>query len=511
MRRKPTLFDHTYPPLSALYSRSQLVALKKLTKLLLKSFIGPLIVSFIISIFFFEMQFVWLWVDELMGKGLGFAPIAELLIYYSANLINFALPMSILMASLITMGNLAEHYELAAMKSGGLGLGRIMRPLVVFMIFVATGAFIVTNNICPIANLKFKTLLYSIQQQEPSINLEENVFYNGIPNVSIRVDSKNQETNELFDVVIYDHRNSKEGAKSVIRAEQGVMQQTDDGRFLILTLYNGVSYDEQKEPRRKKNKQYPHVKSRFEKSVIRVDLAELDFQKHDEDLFRKAHEMMTVNQLEAAQDSFNMQINRRLTSLDKYFTKNLYLTRDTLSLDSVALVPDGELFTGLSTAQKLRVIDGAKRISRQQKKHTEDTVKAMYDIGVRKRSFRMEWHRKFFFAFSCIVLFFIGAPLGAIIRKGGIAWPAVIGLIIFVAYYILSIAGEKMAKAGSIEPWMGMWFSSIVLFPVGCWLTWKATRDSAVMDRDFYVKLFEKITKLFTKSKRKIEDPSAVS
>jgi len=493
------------------YIRSlNLKRLNKISKLLLKSYAGPFLVSFIIAIFFFEMQFVWLWVDELMGKGLGIGPIFELLFYFSANLINFALPMAILMASLITMGNLAEHYELAAMKSGGLGLLRIMRPLIVMMVFVSFGAFFVANNVWPIANLKFKTLLYSIQQKEPSISIEENVFYNGIPGVSIRVDSKDTETNELRDLIIYDHRKPGEGANTVIRAERGVMQQTDDARFLILTLYNGYSYDEQKELLRKKNKIHPHVKSQFEKSIIRVDLAELSFEKHDEGLFSKAHEMMTVKQLKAAQDSFDFQVSRRIASLEKYFIKSHYITRDSLILDPTPAL--GERFWNeLSLSQQLRIVDGAKRLTRQQQKYSEDLVKSVHDISHRKRSFRMEWHRKFFFAFSCMALFFIGAPLGAIIRKGGIAWPAVIALIVFILYYILSIIGEKMAKTGAIEPWFGMWLSSIVLFPIGCWLTWKASRDSAVMDRDFYVKLFEKLTKIFTKGKKKIEDSSALS
>ncbi|NNE54496.1 MAG: YjgP/YjgQ family permease, partial [Flavobacteriales bacterium] len=304
--------------------------MKKLHLLLLSSFAGPFTVSFIISIFFFEMQFVWLWVDELMGKGLNPWLIAELLFYFSANLINFALPMSVLMASLITLGNLAEHYELAAMKSGGLSLGKIMRPLVVLMIFLSAGAFFVANNLWPRANLKFKTLLYSIQQKEPTINLEENVFYNGIPGVSIRVDAKNPETNELFDVVIYDHRGANRGSKSVIRAERGQMQQTEDGRFLIMTLYNGFSYDEQSEPRKKKVKTYPHVKSSFGQSTIRIDLAELAFEKTDEDLFSKAEEMMTIAQLEASLDTFDIRTNKRVEGLRNYFDKTIYLKRDSL-------------------------------------------------------------------------------------------------------------------------------------------------------------------------------------
>jgi len=447
----------------------------------------------------------------MMGKGLGVWVIAELLFYFSANLINFALPMSVLMASLITMGNLAEHYELAAMKSGGLSLGRIMRPLVVLMSFVAVGAFFVANNVWPTANLKFKTLLYSIQQKEPTINLEENVFYNGIPGVSIRVDSKNSESNELFDVIIYDHRGELRGSKSVIRAERGIMQQTKDGRMLILTLFNGYSYDEQLEPRRKKIKTYPHVKSHFEKTTIRVDLAALAFEKKDEDLFRKAHEMMTITQLSEALDSFDLRIIKREENLKKYFNNGLLLFRDSLDVVMREKAMDSTVFTTSTLTQKLQILDRARRVNAQQIKHIQDSKKSTDDLTKTATRFLMEWHRKFFFAVSCLVLFFIGAPLGAIIRKGGIAWPAVIALVSFVVYYILTMIGEKMAKAGSVEPWLGMWLSTIVLLPLGVFLTWKATRDSSLMDKDFYLKLLKAFLQMFSKSKSNIESPPTLS
>ena len=374
------------------------------------------------------------------------------------------------------------------------------------------GAFYVANNLWPRANLKFKTLLYSIQQKEPTINLEENVFYNGIPGVSIRVDKKNPETNEMFDVIIYDHRGKNKGNTSVIRAERGTMEQTEDGRFLILTLYNGNSYDEQTEPRRKRNKVYPHIQSTFGEMVVRIDLAELAFDKADEDLFRKAEEMMTISQLEASIDTFNIRTNKRIQGLQRYFSRTLYLNRDSLPAFENSIAPNTKLaaasenqnqasqsiqqsikvdadstwlFGTVDASQQLRILDGAKRLTRQQKKHLEDAMASMNEIDKRRREFKMEFHRKFFFAVSCMVLFFIGAPLGAIIRKGGIAWPAVIGLVCFVVYYVLSMVGERMAKAGSVDPWLGMWLSSFVLIPLGTFLTYKATRDSAIMDKDF--------------------------
>ncbi|MEO0404506.1 MAG: LptF/LptG family permease, partial [Bacteroidota bacterium] len=305
--------------------------MNKLAKLLLKAFIGPFIITFLISIFILDMQFLWVYLDELLGKGLETTVILELMVYASARLVNLALPLALLMSSIMTMGALAEHYELTAMKSAGVGLLRILRPLTVTVLIIAISAFFFSNNVWPIANLKFRTILYSITQQRPTLNLDEGVFYGGIDGFSIRTTKKDKDTGMLYDVLIYDHHDADMGNKTVIRAERGEMKQTDDKRYLLFTLYNGYSYDEQKEEKKKRSQRiYPHIHNTFEEQVLVIDLSSLSFNKADENLFKRAYEMMTIAQLDEATDSLAININSRITDLKRFGERNVFLMRDTI-------------------------------------------------------------------------------------------------------------------------------------------------------------------------------------
>ncbi|MBM3449070.1 MAG: YjgP/YjgQ family permease, partial [Bacteroidetes bacterium] len=214
---------------------------------MLKAYVGPFIITFLIAMFVFEMQFIWLYLDDLLGKGLNATTVLELIFYASARIVNMALPLAVLMSSIMTFGALGENNELTAMKSAGMSLSRIFRPLVVLMLLLSLGSFFFANNMWPIANLKFRTLLFSIVQQRPALSIENGVFYNGIEGVSIRVMDKNPETGVLKDILIYDHRNQNGGNRTVIRASEGEMTQTEDKRFLILTLKNGSTHDEKEE------------------------------------------------------------------------------------------------------------------------------------------------------------------------------------------------------------------------------------------------------------------------
>lgn len=480
--------------------------MRKLSLLLLKSFIGPFIITFVVAMFVLEMQFIWLYMDDLMGKGLSFWTILQLLVFASARIINLALPLAILMSSIMTLGNLAEHYELTSMKSAGISLFRILRPLVVMILLISAGAFFFANNVWPIANLKFRTLLTSIVNQRPAFSLDAGQFYNGIEGVSIRVMSKNDETGEIGDVLIYDHTQYP-GNRRVIHAERGSMAQTDDKRFLVLTLNNGTSYDEPLEKGRKRDREHPHIANTFEQQILRIDLASLFFEKVDESLAGKQREMMTVNQLATAVDSLEYRRLRHLDDLERYILNSSKLSTDTVvatpapSDTDAPILPDYTNY--LSPSQKTRSLDIAGKILRSQKTHVENAV--VREMAAKRREanqFRIEFHRKFFFAFACIVLFFIGAPLGAIIRKGGIALPAVVALCLFILYYILTISGEKMAKAGNIDPWLGMWFGSLLLIPMAVFLTYKAGTDSAVMDGEVYSRAWNKFVGIFKKSKQ---------
>jgi lipopolysaccharide export system permease protein len=417
--------------------------------------------------FIFEMQFIWVYLDDLVGKGIDPLTILQLLVYASARIVNMALPLAILMSSIMTFGTLAENYELTAMKSAGMSLSRILRPLVVFMCALSIFSFVFANNAWPIANLKFRTLLYSIVQQRPTLNLESGVFYNGIEGISIRVMDKNIETGVLKDVLIYDHRNQNLGNRTVIRAQEGDMSETADKRFLILTLKNGVTYEEKEENNRPKKgamqpqkpvKHMPLVSGNFETMVLRLDLSSFIFKNNDEEIFKNSFEMMTVAQLDQTIDSLAIQ-------------------RDSLA---IAI----QNFQGSNTAQKdlnTPSITSAKNVALDNNAKQQKTLEGMNEELLNRTKFinrhKIEWHRKFTLAFSCIILFFIGAPLGAIIRKGGLGWPTILALGIFILFEMLTIAGEKMTKSNILEPYIGMWLATFVTLPMGIFITYRARME----------------------------------
>jgi len=472
---------------------------KKLSILLLKSYIGPFLVTFMVAMFIFEMQFIWVYLDELVGKGLSIWVIIKLLLYASARIVNMALPLAILMSSIMTFGALSENNELTSMKSAGISLFRIMRPLVIFSIVLSIGSFFFANNIWPVANLKFRTLLFSVMQQRPAFNLEEGVFYTGIDGISIRVMKKDKESGDLYDVLIYDHRDKARGNRTVIRADKGIMEQTEDKRFLVLTLHNGVTYDEQLE-KKKRDQDFPLVMGTFEKSIIRLDLSSFFFKNGNEDVFEHSYEMMSVAQLNEAIDSLDVRLDSVKIKLAETNLKSLhYKTKEFVaSPDTVT----GWFMDDLSEREKDRAVINAK----EQTKRSREAIGRQDEELFNRKKFitrhKIEWHRKFFLAVACLVLFFIGAPLGAIIRKGGLGLPTIIALGLFIFYQLLTIAGEKMTKSLIIEPWFGMWMSTALLMPLSIWLTYKASKEATLVDKEAYIKFFNKIL-VFLRIKKK--------
>ena len=444
---------------------------KKISLVLLKAFIGPFIITFLVSLFIFELQFIWLYIDDLLGKDLEFTLIVQLLIFASARIVNMALPLAVLMSSIMTIGALSEHNELTAMKSAGISLNRIFRPLIVFISIIALSAFVFANNIWPVANLKFRTLLFSIVQQKPALNLEEGTFYNGIEGISIRVNKKDADTGTLHDVLIYDHRDPGRGNKSVIRSEKGRMEQTEDKRWLILTLNNGYTYDELEE-KNKRVKKYPALQSHFKEMTLRIDISSLFFSKDDEEVFKNAYEMMTIAQLENALTDFD---SKKDSLRNQWHQNNIQKLRLNFTESNKA--------TGKNMMAQLPLSIQYQATSMAMDETRKDFVqaqKAKIELEENKRlenRHRIEWHRKFFLAISCWVLFFIGAPLGAILRKGGLGLPSVIALLLFILFEVLTIAGEKMTKAYILEPWLGIWLSTIVMAPVCFILMHNANRE----------------------------------
>ncbi len=442
--------------------------------------------------FIFEMQFIWVYLDELLGKGLSPWVITKLLVFASARLVNMALPLAILMSSIMTMGALAENNEMTAMKSAGISLMRIMRPLILFSVGLSLTAFLFANNIWPVANLKFRTMLFSIMKQKPSLNLTDGVFYNGIDGISIRAARNNQETGELTDVLIYDHRGGEKANRTVIRAESGIMEQTPDKRYLIMTLNNGHSYDEQKD-KKIKDPRYAEIRSEFSQTIIRLDLSSLVFQADNEEVMKNPAEMMTIDQLNQAIDSLKGQMD---TVRVQFSFNNMRLFNSRMESQkqtNLVSVADSMLFSQLNGPERAKAINYAKENSRKSRDNVQRQIDELKSRNKLVNKYKIEWHRKFFLAVVCLVLFFIGAPLGAIIRKGGIGLPTLVALGLFVVYQLLTIVGERLAKNQFVDPWIGMWISTLVLLPFSLWITFRATKEAALLDRDAYVRNINKV------------------
>jgi lipopolysaccharide export system permease protein len=473
----------------------------KLSVLLLRSYIGPFIVTFLVAMFIFEMQFIWVYLDELLGKGLGPWVVFKLMIYASMRLVNMALPLAILMSSIMTMGALAENNELTAMKSAGISLMRIMRPLVFFSIGISITAFVFANNIWPVSNLKFRILMYGIIRQKPELNLSDGVFYNGIEGVSIRVGRNNRETGELTDVLIYDHRGGEKANRTVIRAASGSMEQTADKRFMILKLSDGISYDEQRD-KKTRDPQYTLIEGKFEEMDLRIDLSSLAFTVDNEEVMKNVAEMLSVRQLDIAIDSLGSLID---TVRQQYAESTLVLARKRLEKkQEPTFNVDEELYASSNEQNRHRALAWAIENTRKSK---EMVKRQSEELMSRQKNFnrhKIEWHRKFFLAVVCLVLFFIGAPLGAIIRKGGIGLPTLIALSLFILYHLLTMTGERMAKKQLIEPWIGMWMSTVVLFPLSIWITVKAMRESAITRRADAPGRFVRFFRRFTNRKSQL-------
>jgi lipopolysaccharide export system permease protein len=483
---------------------------KRLYLFSLKSFIGPFIVTLFISMFILVMQFFWKYIDDLMGKGLEFSIILELLLYVSAHLLPLALPLAVLLSSIMTMGNLAENNELTALKASGLSLYKIMRPLLLFMTILALITFYFSNFVIPVANLKMRALIYDIQQTKISLVLKPGTFSKEITGFSIKVQKSNNNTFE--DVTIYDETNPF--SIRVIKADSGEVYRSQKGEYLLFHLYNGMMNEElptnettyNKDGSVQKNEFHPGRKSFFESATFKLDLSGFQIQRSDAELFKNQFEMMNILQLSQAKDSFNVKINSMTTTFAKgtlsehiYFLSKDYIQEQKTNpkqLDSVFLRPDtgfvrlADLNTShLRVAYNENVSKIRKRL--QNIESQKFIVKGKEDELVK---IDMEFHKKFALSISVLILFFIGAPLGAIVKKGGFGAPVVIAVLLFMIYYVISITGENMVKTEVVTPAFGVWLSSIILLPFAVFLNYKAANDLPIFQFDwsFFKRIFSK-------------------
>jgi lipopolysaccharide export system permease protein len=573
--------------------------LKKIYQYVVKSYLGPFVLTFFIALFILLMQFLWKYIDDLVGKGLEGHIIAQLMFYASATFVPLALPLAILLSSLMTFGNLGEHYELVAMKASGISTWKIMRPLVYLSFGISILAFIFSNNVLPVANLKFQSLLYDVRQQKLAFNISEGVFYNGIENYIIRVGEKDRDGRTIYDVKIYDHTD-RVGNVKVTTAKSGYMELSPDQRNVIFTLFDGYSYTDIVTTRNYRDNR-PFDRTVFRQQRIKFDLSEFDLTRTQEELFKSHYSMLNTRQLTQFIDSLNLRYTERkerytatfykrfqhLSTIDtsyKPVPKSRFAKVSELEIDSlqtpasdssilasadinyVAIADSSELpstfafydfsskydtnlpalfdsnvlvkadsiesllihsidLAAFDSTKKTEVVASALIAT---KKDDDKSFKSTFiepylksdkfniielainaarnnrdNINFNNKDFEYQsenirkheivWHKKFTLSIACLILFFIGAPMGAIIRKGGLGLPVVISVFFFVIYHITSITGEKAAKVGDLDIFFGVWLSSIVLMPIGIFLTFKSATDAPLLDSESWKKFFNRL------------------
>jgi lipopolysaccharide export system permease protein len=466
--------------------------IKKLDKLIIKAFIGPFVATFFITLFVLVMQFFWLYIDDLVGKGLDFFTIAKLIGYVSATLVPLAFPLGMLLASIMTFGNLGETFELVAIKSAGIPLLRFMRPLFVVALVICGIAFLFNNYIIPVANLRMKTLLTNIRFSKPAFDLKEGVFYDGIPGYTMKVGKKDKEGKNLENVIIYEH--SYELQDNIIVAEKGTMSVSSDKKKLLFDLRNGWRYQERGNSNNNNGTEY--IRLGFKNYEKVFDLSALARLNYDDSTFKNFYQMLSVRQLSTTIDSLNktfdsFQIKNQITINSLFnFSKLSNKSWDSSSFykqsfKSVAeIIPDSTRYATVTRAQSQMA--SIKNLNETRSTEYTERIKQI-------QLHKIEWHRKFALSTACLVLFLIGAPLGSIIRKGGIGLPFVFALLFFIIFHLLNTFGEKLAKQEVFNAFSGMWLSTFVLVPIGIFLTYKAMHDSQLFNKEYYYRISRKI------------------
>lgn len=451
------------------------------------------------------MFFLFKYVDDLIGKGFEWYTIAEVMMYASAANVAMALPLAILLSSIMTFGSLGENYELVAIKSAGVSLQKAMQPLFILIIGLSIASFFFSDYMLPKANLKYGSLLYDMRNKKLSFLIKPGVFNNSIPNYAMRVERKGEGAiDSLYGIMIYDHTGGN-GISKIIMAEKGRMTKTTDGKYLILQLDNGVRYEESNGGNSSNsfNPRQAFSRMRFKKTEVKFDFSSFKgMSRTEEEGFKNNAPMLNLKELANREDS----LSKSLDSINKstkvfassYYKQNNYV-KGYSKIKVDAKVIKGSILNVIPKSQQVQVLQSAF--------DQAETIKQLINNRIIDHDFKekeiirtkIEYQRKYTLAVSCLLLFFIGAPLGAIIRKGGLGLPVVIAIVFFLIYHILSTVAEKSAKEGSLDPTFGMWTAIIILTPLGIFLTYKATIDSALFDVYYYKQL---ITGLFKRKKK---------
>lgn len=475
--------------------------IKKLDKLILKSFIGPFVITFFIAFFVLMMQGLWKYLDDLVGKGLDFITICQFLWYACASLLMLAMPIAILISSIMTFGNLGESFELVAIKSSGVSLLRFMRPLIGLSILLCGITFLFANYVIPYANLKFTTLYSDIYVKKPAFDLKEGVFFTHIPNYAIKIGKKDSDGRTIHNVIIFEQNNSVQD--NCIVAEKGVMKISDDEKYLEFNLENGYRYQERGNL---SDSATEYTRLGFKEFKKLFDLSVLQKQQTNDSIFSKNFKMLSARQLSFNIDSLKKDTKKIDTSFNKIKRNELIYTslpeKTWKQSNSTILPGDYKKLFSDSINNKIKQFALNKIASIK-----SGIIQFKVDKELNEKDISMhliEWHRKYAISFACLILFFIGAPLGAIIRKGGLGMPLLAAIVFFLIFHLLSMFGEKFVKQGILSPAVGMWLAIIVLAPVGAFLTYKAMHDSQLFNKDFYTKQIKKIKAIFKKNNQSV-------
>lgn len=438
------------------------------------------------------MQFFWLWIDDFIGKGIDIGTIMKLVLFIAATTFPLAMPISILLSSIMTFGNLGESFELVAIKSAGIPLLRFMRPLIVTSLLISALAFFFNNNVIPVVTLKMEALKTNLVLTKPALDIKEGIFYDKIDGFVIKVGSKDKDGPGIYDVLIYEKGNPIQD--NIIASKSGIMRISDDKRYLEFIMKNGTRYEE-RGIRSSTNTDY--IRLGFSEYKKTIDISNFAQLKNPDSLFKGNARMMTIPQLNVSIDSMQHQrdsIGNRMSSS----TFNLFKFNAFMDSGSIQ---KSKPYTKPITSMKQIIPDTASIASMDAAISKVSSVKSTLDMFYNDyfqrnkeiRSHNIEWHRKFALSIACFVLFMIGAPLGSIIRKGGIGTPLVFAIIFFVLFHLMNTFGEKFVKDGSTSPLSGMWMSTMVLFPVGIFLTYKAMRDSQLFNKEYYFRTIKNL------------------
>ncbi|MDR2283942.1 MAG: LptF/LptG family permease [Sphingobacterium sp.] len=485
--------------------------MKKVHKLILQAFIKPFIVTFCIVMFVLLMLFLFKYIDDLIGKGFEWYVIMELIGYQCAVQLSMALPLSMLLSSIMTFGNLGESYELVAIKAAGVSLRKAMSPLFILVGIFAAGSFLFSDYILPVVNLKMGSLLWDVRNKKADFLIKPGIFNNTIPGYAIRAKSKSQDGTVLYDLTIYD-KSKGNAASDVLVAKEGYMYNSRDQSFMILKLIDGVRYEDSRsnnaktyDPRQQFTRFY------FKETETKFDMDVFAMKRTDENLFKQHHQMLNLRQLKLKSDTNRMELDSVSRISAQELKHNiLYTSRyyNEGNREKAKIKINGDILTYIPESNKRNVVSSALGQIQQFKDGTFNRSTEYQGLVEKDIRYDIEYHRKFTLAISCLLLFAIGAPLGAIIRKGGLGAPVVISIIFFLIYHIISTVAEKSAKDGAITPFWGMWMAIVVLTPLAAFLTYKSTTDSALFDMDQY-KIKAQLALGWIKEKLKIKKQKA--